>query len=384
MGDDAAKKHRPAPVPPTRADPRAAGDEKNRPSAVGNGAAVAAQGALAPLKLRSVDDPELPVPLERLQELPDLPASGPHVVSRLPTSLDVAGHHFAGDAGPLLLWMEGGRLVGWLRPSEFPVGASRYRDWWLWSDGRHLEAGTRYPEQPETIRAQMHARISMRDKIFFGDDVDERQVERRASAGLELNRDIEAYLQRGLSLGAARAETFRVHRDLLFMLVQAYFTVFSAWASFEAAKPAIQSIGDSFGKRLGKGLRRAPGGGGTVGGEGENQAQKKGAAIGTAVKNQPRGKMAAICKEVSALKLPPAEAAEATVAAVQEGLGLRVVLKAMPDGSIVIGSVMPGEGRPVLVALPDGSVVQAWADIKVNLGDPHEPLVITNIRIGDR
>lgn len=107
---------------------------------------------------------------------------------------------------------------------------------------------------------------------------------------------------------------------------------------------------------------------------GMNAAKAAGSAIGKGLRGAATGKMAAITQKVTALKVPQAEAAAATEAAVQ-ALGLRTAMVAAGENT-VISSVMMGASKPILLVRPNGSVVEALGDLGVQAGK----FVVTNVR----
>ena len=60
--------------------------------------------------------------------------------------------------------------------------------------------------------------------------------------------------------------------------------------------------------------------------------------------------------------------------------GLRLVRMPMPDGNVVISSVLPGVGKPVLVVDLNGKVAYASATIEVSMTvNPQNPLIIKDV-----
>jgi len=83
-----------------------------------------------------------------------------------------------------------------------------------------------------------------------------------------------------------------------------------------------------------------------------------------------------ICRGLNALQLGQQNAASAAEAATK-GIGLRLWRATVGD-DVVLASVMPGRGKPVLIVKPDGTVVRGTADIapKAEL-DVNEPWTLT-------
>jgi len=83
-----------------------------------------------------------------------------------------------------------------------------------------------------------------------------------------------------------------------------------------------------------------------------------------------------ICRGLNALQLGQQNAASAAEAATK-GIGLRL-WRATVGEDVVLASVMPGRGKPVLIVKPDGTVVRGIADIapKAEL-DVNEPWTLT-------
>jgi hypothetical protein len=185
-------------------------------------------------KLRPGDD--LPLDLATwtriIQKLPS--SDGPNVITGIP--IKISGVVVKRQS--FFVWLEGGRMIGWMPIEDLPVGGLRRGDWWVWSDGAVMQVGRRYPEDAAGVLAESPR-------------LDERNVERRASSGIELNRDIEAFMARGHSLQESISLNRHVHKDLLVQMVQATFAVFSAWAGMAAGEADLEALGDALGRRLG-------------------------------------------------------------------------------------------------------------------------------------
>jgi hypothetical protein len=108
--------------------------------------------------------------------------------------------------------------------------------------------------------------------------------------------------------------------------------------------------------------RRPPSGGS---GAALKSADEIGVEIGTSVAGKTTGKMAGIAQQVSAKGLSQEGAATATESAVRT-IGLRTGPRVpLPDGSVVVTSVQPGAGQPVLVVRSNGTVFTASADLVI-------------------
>jgi len=85
-----------------------------------------------------------------------------------------------------------------------------------------------------------------------------------------------------------------------------------------------------------------------------------------------------VAEHLNALQLGQRNAAEAAEAATKE-IGLRL-WRAQAGDDVVLASVMPGTGKPVLVVKPDGTVVRGTADIIPRTPlDLQNPLDLSNI-----
>jgi Domain of unknown function (DUF4157) len=193
-------------------------------------------------RLQDVD--LLPLPWERQVDVfvaARMKREGPLVVGpfRLPTN--IAGIKIDQTYGPFFLWVENERVAGWMPAVEVPTGPRQIGNWWIWSNGERIEVAPRYPEQESVVRSEMQKQLHY--------EPGKRDVKRRVESGQELNRSIEYYMSKGgKSLWEAIVQLRRDRQELLEMLVQAYFQTFQVYASFQAAKPAIESVGKALGK----------------------------------------------------------------------------------------------------------------------------------------
>lgn len=91
--------------------------------------------------------------------------------------------------------------------------------------------------------------------------------------------------------------------------------------------------------------------------------EKLGELIGKSVAGQRTGKRQAIVQQVNAHNLSQADAAIVIKTAYEKGLGLRIFTYNGVSGDVIISSVMPGQGQPVVVISTNGQVYNAKADI---------------------
>ena len=109
-------------------------------------------------------------------------------------------------------------------------------------------------------------------------------------------------------------------------------------------------------------------------------AARLGRRIGEAVKGLTGGKRAAIAQRVSAAQLSPADAAVATGEASIAAFGRIGSTVRLPNGDLVVPSVMVGPNQPVFVVRPNGSVVPARATISVTQPlNINQPITISNV-----
>ena len=81
---------------------------------------------------------------------------------------------------------------------------------------------------------------------------------------------------------------------------------------------------------------------------------------------------------LNALQLGQRNAALAVKAATEE-MGLRLWQDTVGD-DIILGSVVPGRGKPILVVKPEGTVLRGTADISLRVpADPEKPLELSSI-----
>jgi hypothetical protein len=86
-----------------------------------------------------------------------------------------------------------------------------------------------------------------------------------------------------------------------------------------------------------------------------------------------------ITTKINAAKLSQADAATAASTATR-GIGLRLFNQQVGD-DIVLCSVMPGSGKPVLIVTPEGAIVRGTADIVIAQPPSLEhPMVVTNVK----
>src|SRR3989449_2625369 len=199
-------------------------------------------------KLKDIDQLPLP-PDQQIEALSKAPHDGPFVTGPFKVPTNVAGIKMDRTEGPFFMWAQDGHVTGWMPAADVPPGASQRGNWWIYSDGVQIQAGTRYPENTETVKLQMQ---STRDKQL-DIEPDAHDVQRRVDAGKELNSDIDAFLKKGYSLEGARQETLHVHQEVLRELVTGAFRAYQGPTILEGMKPDIQSVGDYFGRRLGSG-----------------------------------------------------------------------------------------------------------------------------------
>lgn len=127
-------------------------------------------------------------------------------------------------------------------------------------------------------------------------------------------------------------------------------------------------------------VQRAPGGG--SGGAPPPVLQESpealGARLGAASKGMP-SRFDYIVAEINKARLPAADALRAATSATRE-IGLRLFSETV-GADVVLCSVQPGTGKPVLIVRPDGAVVRGTADIAVASPPSLErPMVVTNVR----
>ena len=144
-----------------------------------------------------------------------------------------------------LIWVEGGRIEGWMPVEALPQGGMRRGEWLLFSDGRELEALRDRPHDEETIRQKRP-------------DLGEHEVERHRQAAEELDRDAEHFVAEGMPISQALKRTERVHKDVLGLLVQGAFQAFSIAAGTMSAEGAIQELGHATGRLVGQKTGAAP------------------------------------------------------------------------------------------------------------------------------
>jgi hypothetical protein len=101
--------------------------------------------------------------------------------------------------------------------------------------------------------------------------------------------------------------------------------------------------------------------------------------LANSLKGQAKGKFFVVCEKITEAQMSQADAVTAASSAT-EAMGNRLVIQPMPNGDVVLASVMPGTGKPILVVRPNGSMYYASADLAVNMGDPKAPFIITNIQ----
>jgi len=185
-------------------------------------------------KLRAGDEPE-GLSNEQWFSLLSTPRrDGPSIVG--PFSIRVAGVVVKRES--FLIWCDGGKIREWMPASEIPAGGVRRGEWLLWSDGRVLQVIRDRPTDSRQL--QGHA-----------PQMATHEVEKRASAGTELNRDLEHYVASGSSIQHAEHQVYKAHRDVLVQLVQDSFRIFGVFAGAFAAEEAIEATGEAIG-RLGK------------------------------------------------------------------------------------------------------------------------------------
>ena len=103
-----------------------------------------------------------------------------------------------------------------------------------------------------------------------------------------------------------------------------------------------------------------------------------GARLGVASKGQP-SRFDYIVAGINKAKLSGADAVKAATSATRE-IGLRMFSETV-GADVVLCSVQPGTGKPVLIVRPDGVVVRGTADIAVaNPTTLERPMVVTNVR----
>jgi hypothetical protein len=120
----------------------------------------------------------LPIAIDDWMKLVLTPyADGPRIVGPYPVRVGA----IVVKQARYLIWVESGRIEGWMPVEELPRGGMRRGEWLLFCDGRELEALRDRPREANLIRRQRP-------------HLDERQVERHRQAAEELDRDVEHFV----------------------------------------------------------------------------------------------------------------------------------------------------------------------------------------------
>jgi hypothetical protein len=105
--------------------------------------------------------------------------------------------------------------------------------------------------------------------------------------------------------------------------------------------------------------------------------EKLGESIGKSVAGQRTGKRQSIVQQVNTHNLSQVDAVIVIKAAYEKGLGLRIFTYNDVNGDVIVSSVMPGKGQPVVVISTNGLAYNAKADILLS----GMKIVLTNIII---
>ncbi len=117
---------------------------------------------------------------------------------------------------------------------KLPRGGSRLGSWMVWTDGESLQLKKLYPEKTADVPKRVPSedpskpsRAMAESSLWPGRST----AEKYAESGVELNRDLESAVARGMTLEQATKFVETVHRDLLIQLVQGYVNAFSVAAA---------------------------------------------------------------------------------------------------------------------------------------------------------
>ncbi len=197
-------------------------------------------------KLRPGDD--LPVDVGTWTRIiGNLPrADGPCVIGGIPVK--AGGVVVKREAS--LVWLSGGRMIGWMPIEDLPAGGTRSGEYWIWNDGHEVQVGKRYAQDAAAVKKEAPKEMAGRD------------LERREEAGAELNRDVETFMSQGHSLRQSIQLARHAHADVLVQMIQGCFTLFGVWAVIPGAMADVEALGEAIGRKLGQsGKSKGPPGG---------------------------------------------------------------------------------------------------------------------------
>jgi hypothetical protein len=215
------------------------------------------RGGIQPFPEELWHDPDLEQPIlsSHLGDATSLAGDkireGPFVLGPVVDTTPIAGVPNRSVYGPFFMWGEGrglhARVTHWMLVRDLPKGqAFRRGEWWIFFDGRSVQAFKRYPESEGAVMAE--AETTHREP---------RAPRSEAHAGGVLNRDIQAHLEKGEPLEQAHDQTRFEEQEVLRTMASG--TAGALMANVPAEMPAeaaaaIEKGLNRAGRALGKAL----------------------------------------------------------------------------------------------------------------------------------